>query len=171
MDVTEPRLRSTIAAPLVARVTALGLRFVSCSTAASGFDYQGLSGKRIRIVWPGATGTLSRDWLTRDAVSGTPRMRCTWRMTVTVTRDHTLNNADPDHQPFGITLQKHDAPFAFSCLPYTPLELENATHQEELPAPRRTVLTHLRRRSRCGGIDSWGAGCRTAVSHCWGSRP
>ena len=30
--------------------------------------------------------------------------------------------------------------FAFSCLPYTSEELENATHQEELPPARRTVL-------------------------------
>lgn len=48
-------------------------------------------------------------------------------------------------------------PFAFSCLPYTAQELENATHQEELPPARRTVLCVLGAVRGVGGIDSWGA--------------
>ena len=48
-----------------------------------------------------------------------------------------------------------DAPFAFSCLPYTALELESATHQEELPPARRTVLCVLGAVRGVGGIDSW----------------
>ena len=76
---------------------------------------------------------------------------------VTVTREQTLNNADPDHQAFQLTVRKHEQPFAFSCLPYTPEELENATHQEELPVPRRTVLTIYGAVRGVGGIDSWGA--------------
>ena len=47
--------------------------------------------------------------------------------------------------------------FAFCCIPYTALELQNATHQEELPLPRRTVLTILGAVRGVGGIDSWGA--------------
>lgn len=47
--------------------------------------------------------------------------------------------------------------FAFSCLPYTAEELENATHQEELPPARRTVLSILGAVRGVGGIDSWGA--------------
>lgn len=47
--------------------------------------------------------------------------------------------------------------FAFSALPYTALELENATHQEELPPVRRTVLSLFGAVRGVGGIDSWGA--------------
>ena len=45
----------------------------------------------------------------------------------------------------------------FSCLPYTAEELESATHQEELPLPRRTVLCVYGAVRGVGGIDSWGA--------------
>lgn len=47
--------------------------------------------------------------------------------------------------------------FAFSCLPYTSEELENATHQEELPLARRTVLCIYGAVRGVGGIDSWGS--------------
>ncbi|MBR1477459.1 MAG: hypothetical protein IJ608_05805 [Lachnospiraceae bacterium] len=47
--------------------------------------------------------------------------------------------------------------FAFSCLPYTPSELENALHREELPTPRRTVLTIYGAVRGVGGIDTWGS--------------
>lgn len=47
--------------------------------------------------------------------------------------------------------------FAFFCIPYTPLELENATHHEELPPARRTVVSILGAVRGVGGIDSWGA--------------
>ena len=50
-----------------------------------------------------------------------------------------------------------DRPFAFSCLPYTALELESATHQEELPPARRTVVCILGAVRGVGGIDSWGS--------------
>ncbi len=46
---------------------------------------------------------------------------------------------------------------AFSCLPYTACELENATHIEELPPARRTVLCIYGAVRGVGGIDSWGA--------------
>ena len=49
------------------------------------------------------------------------------------------------------------SPFAFSCLPYTAEELENATHIEELPLARRTVLVVAGAVRGVGGIDSWGA--------------
>ncbi|MDY3917882.1 MAG: glycoside hydrolase family 2 TIM barrel-domain containing protein [Candidatus Limivivens sp.] len=47
--------------------------------------------------------------------------------------------------------------FHFSALPYTPQELENALHKEELPRSTRTVVTVLGRMRGVGGIDSWGA--------------
>ena len=50
-----------------------------------------------------------------------------------------------------------DKPFSFSCLPYTALEIENATHHEELPPARRTVLCVYGAVRGVGGIDSWGS--------------
>ena len=50
-----------------------------------------------------------------------------------------------------------DKPFAFSCLPYTAEEIENATHHEELPPARRTVLCVYGAVRGVGGIDSWGS--------------
>ena len=44
----------------------------------------------------------------------------------------------------------------FRSIPYTAAELENATHQEELPPARRTVVTILGAVRGVGGIDSWG---------------
>ena len=46
--------------------------------------------------------------------------------------------------------------FAFSCLPYTASEIENALHHEELPPARRTVLCVYGAVRGVGGIDSWG---------------
>jgi beta-galactosidase len=56
-----------------------------------------------------------------------------------------------------LTFRRHDRRFAFSLLPYTALELENATHQEELPPARRTVLCVMGAVRGVGGIDSWGS--------------
>ena len=49
-----------------------------------------------------------------------------------------------------------DREFAFSCLPYTASEIENALHHEELPLARRTVLCVYGAVRGVGGIDSWG---------------
>ena len=49
-----------------------------------------------------------------------------------------------------------EKPFAFSCLPYTASEIENALHHEELPPARRTVLCVYGAVRGVGGIDSWG---------------
>ena len=53
-------------------------------------------------------------------------------------------------------LKKNDKNFAFSCLPYTASEIENALHHEELPPARRTVLCVYGAVRGVGGIDSWG---------------
>jgi len=47
--------------------------------------------------------------------------------------------------------------FDTSVLPYTAEELESATHREELPAPRYTVVNILGAMRGVGGDDSWGA--------------
>ncbi|MCT7858045.1 MAG: beta-galactosidase small subunit, partial [Lactobacillus crispatus] len=73
-----------------------------------------------------------------------------------ITRNTTLNNADHSNEDFDLTVEQTDKPFNFSCLPYTAEELENATHIEELPLARRTVLVIAGAVRGVGGIDSWG---------------
>lgn len=80
---------------------------------------------------------------------------------LTINRKQTLNNADQDEQEFSLRVDRSNDQFAFSCLPYTAEELESATHHEELPAPRRTVLAILGAVRGVGGIDSWGADVET----------
>lgn len=48
-------------------------------------------------------------------------------------------------------------PFLFSAIPYTPQQLEQAAHREELPEPVRTVITICGKMRGVGGIDSWGS--------------
>lgn len=55
-----------------------------------------------------------------------------------------------------LTLRMAEDPFAFSALPNTPQELENAAHRDELPCTGRTVLSVLGAVRGVGGIDSWG---------------
>ncbi|MDR1117977.1 MAG: hypothetical protein LBL01_01585, partial [Bifidobacteriaceae bacterium] len=45
----------------------------------------------------------------------------------------------------------------FSALPWTPFEVENAAHPNELPAPRHTVIRPALMRRGVAGDDSWGA--------------
>lgn len=49
------------------------------------------------------------------------------------------------------------SPFSFSAIPYTPQQLEQAAHREELPEPVRTVITICGKMRGVGGIDSWGS--------------
>ena len=76
---------------------------------------------------------------------------------VRVTRDSALSNVRGEVPASSLTFAAADAPFAFSCLPYTAEELENATHHEELPPQRRTVLCVCGAVRGVGGINSWGA--------------
>lgn len=59
--------------------------------------------------------------------------------------------------PYSLDLVMTDKPFAFSVLPCSPLELENATHREELPVTGRSVVSVFGAMRGVGGIDSWGA--------------
>lgn len=56
-----------------------------------------------------------------------------------------------------LEIEKNHGPFAFSAIPYTPQQLEQALHQEELPQPLRTVVTICGAMRGVGGIDSWGS--------------
>lgn len=135
-----------------------GVRIVM-PTAATGFEYAGLSGETYPDRMAGGQhGTFK--------VKGLPvakylvpqengmHMASDW---VKITRQTTQNNADHSDQPFSLKVVKDQDSFAFSCLPYTAEELENATHIEELPLERRTVLVIAGAVRGVGGIDSWGA--------------
>lgn len=73
-----------------------------------------------------------------------------------VYRENVLDNSAVPKEKFALRVEADGSNFAFSCLPYTAEELENATHQEELPPVRRTVLCVLGAVRGVGGIDSWG---------------
>ena len=45
----------------------------------------------------------------------------------------------------------------FSALPYTPFEIENAKHQDELPIPYQTVLCIYEKQMGVAGDNTWGA--------------
>ena len=68
-----------------------------------------------------------------------------------------MNNADQGKEEFSLRFEQVNGDFAFSALPYKAEELENATHLEELPPARRTVLVIQGKVRGVGGINSWGA--------------
>ncbi len=128
-------------------------------TPATGFTYTGLSGE----TYPDrqAGGVLGTYQI--QGLPVTPYLvpqDCGVHMQTTavaITRARTLNNAARTQEPFTLQVSATATPFAFSCLPYTAFELENATHQDELPPVRRTVLTVMGAVRGVGGIDSWGS--------------
>ena len=68
------------------------------------------------------------------------------------------NHADTCQAQIGdLRIVMDGEPFHLSVLPYTPEELENATHRDELPDTGRTVVSILGRMRGVGGIDSWGS--------------
>ena len=82
------------------------------------------------------------------------RMDTDW---LEVTRHTSLNNSRKDNAAQTLRIEKKENTFAFSCLPYTASEIENALHHEELPPARRTVLCIYGAVRGVGGIDSWGS--------------
>lgn len=135
-----------------------GLRLVA-PTPADGFRYRGLSGETYPDRMAGGVPGIYE-------VQGLPvtpylvpqdcgmHMETQW---VEIRRSTFLDNRAPEGGPSVLRVSCTDRPFAFSCLPYTALELESATHQEELPPARRTVLGVFGAVRGVGGIDSWGS--------------
>ena len=134
-----------------------GLRMIM-PTMADGFTYEGLSGETYPDRMAGGVEGVYE-------VKGLPvtpymvpqdcgmHMNTKW---VEVKRNTQLaNHVAPAESSLKITMD--DKPFAFSCLPYTAEEMENATHHEELPPARRTVLCVYGAVRGVGGIDSWGS--------------
>lgn len=137
---------------------AFGLRFIM-PTKADGYEWKGLSGETYPDRMAGGVKGVWKE----EGLPVTPYLvpqECGMHMEteeLVVTRSSVLSNIDHDRKKFSLGFFMDEKPFAFSCLPYTALELENARHQEELPAPRRTVLCIMGAVRGVGGIDSWGS--------------
>ena len=143
-----------------------GMRFI-LPALAEGFTYEGLSGETYPDRMAGGVPGVYEV----EGVPVTPylvpqdcgmHMETKWVRirpgvsTSNVTKGPlALKSACGDCLKDCLEIRMEDAPFAFSCLPYTSLELENATHQEELPPARRTVLCVLGAVRGLGGRDSW----------------
>lgn len=137
----------------------LGLRFLM-PTAAEGYTYEGLSGETYPDRMAGGIPGVYE-------VQGLPvtpymvpqdcgmHMQTKW---VEIVRKTSLDNTDRGERSSRLKITAEEGKhFAFSCLPYTAQELENAMHHEELPPARRTVVSILGAVRGVGGIDSWGA--------------
>lgn len=62
-----------------------------------------------------------------------------------------------DGEGHGLRFTSLGAPMCFSALPYTPHELENATHAYELPPVHHTVVRVSLGQMGIAGDDSWGS--------------
>lgn len=147
-----------------------GMRFVM-PTKARGYCYEGLSGE----TYPDRKAGGERSVFHVEGLPVTPYLvpqDCGMHMDtkwVEITRDMVLNNADRRREDFSLKFSAEGEGFAFSCLPYTAQELENAFHQEELPPGRRTVLCIYGAVRGVGGIDSWGTDVEEEY-HVYGDR-
>ena len=137
----------------------LGLRFLM-PTAAEGYTYEGLSGETYPDRMAGGIHGVYE-------VQGLPvtpymvpqdcgmHMQTKW---LEIVRKTSLDNTDRGGRSSRLRITAEEGKdFAFSCLPYTAQELENAMHHEELPPARRTVVSILGAVRGVGGINSWGA--------------
>lgn len=136
-----------------------GLRFIM-PTCADRYRYEGLSGETYPDRMAGGVPGVHEV----EGLPVTPYMvpqDCGMHMGtkwVEVYRSTVLDNSCKERKETALCFRAEDGKdIAFACLPYTAMELENATHHEELPPARRTVLTILGAVRGVGGIDSWGA--------------
>ena len=135
-----------------------GMRFIM-PTLAEGYVYEGLSGE----TYPDRKAGAEKGVYQMDDISLTPYLvpqECGMHMDtdwVEIHRSTSLDNSRRDGALQTLRIQKRDNKFAFYCLPYTACEIENATHHEELPPARRTVLCVYGAVRGVGGIDSWGS--------------
>lgn len=140
-----------------------GLRFIM-PTLADKYMYEGLSGE----TYPDRMAGGVKGVYEINDLSLTPYLvpqECGMRMGtdwLEVTRHTSLNNSRKDNSAQILRIEKKEDTFAFSCLPYTASEIENATHHEELPPARRTVLCIYGAVRGVGGIDSWGSDVENA---------
>lgn len=135
-----------------------GMRFL-IPTLASGYRYEGLSGE----TYPDRKAGGKKGIFQVDGLPVTPYLvpqDCGMHMDtrwVEIERTSVLDRSQKIRNPFSLKIMASGRDFAFSCLPYTAEELENAFHIEELPPARRTVLCIYGAVRGVGGIDSWGS--------------
>lgn len=140
------------------QLPAFGMRFIM-PTLADKYVYEGLSGE----TYPDRKMGAAEGVYEIDDLSLTPYLvpqECGMRMDtkwVEITRHTSLDNSRKMEKEETLRIQQTEDKFAFSCLPYTAAEIENAAHQEELPPARRTVLCVYGAVRGVGGIDSWGS--------------
>ena len=140
------------------KLPAFGMRFIM-PTLADKYIYDGLSGE----TYPDRKAGAAQGVYEIKDLSLTPYLvpqECGMHMDTNwleITRHTSLNNSRTDISSQTLRIEKNDEAFAFSCLPYTAEEIENATHHEELPPARRTVLCVYGAVRGVGGIDSWGS--------------
>lgn len=147
-----------------------GMRFIM-PTKAAGYRYEGLSGE----TYPDRKAGGEQGVYQIEGLPVTPYLvpqDCGMHMDtrwVEVCRNRVLDNSNKGDEAFCLRISAEDEAFAFSCLPYTAQELENALHQEELPPARRTVLCVYGAVRGVGGIDSWGSDVEEEY-HVYGDR-
>lgn len=135
-----------------------GMRFIM-PTLADKYLYKGLSGE----TYPDRKAGAKEGVYEVSDLSLTPYLvpqECGMRMDtewVNIVRHTSLDNSRTEYSSQTLRIEKTDNPFAFSCLPYTASEIENALHHEELPPARRTILCIYGAVRGVGGIDSWGS--------------
>ena len=140
-----------------------GMRFIM-PTLADKYEYDGLSGE----TYPDRKKGASKGAFTVEDLSLTPYLvpqECGMHMDtnyVKVFRHKSLDNSRKDFSEQELVFEKTENTFSFSCLSYTASEIENATHHEELPPARRTVLCVYGAVRGVGGIDSWGSDVEAA---------
>lgn len=140
-----------------------GLRFLM-PTCADKFLYEGLSGE----TYPDRMAGGVKGVYEVEGLPVTPYLvpqDCGMHMNTEwaeIYRSSQLDNTKKEKKMTALRFEACEKQFAFSCLPYTPCELENAMHHEELPLKRRTVFTVYGGVRGVGGIDSWGADVEAA---------
>ena len=137
------------------QLPAFGIRFVM-PTCADRFRYEGLSGE----TYPDRKAGGIQGIYEVQGLPVTPYLvpqDCGVHMDTKWVEIYRSNGLDNSRGGKEMSVLHFDlGNLAFSCLPYTASELENATHQEELPPPRRTVFCIYGAVRGVGGIDSWG---------------
>ncbi|MDO5423039.1 MAG: beta-galactosidase small subunit [Eubacteriales bacterium] len=135
-----------------------GVRFLF-PTPAVRYRYSGLSGE----TYPDRMAGGQKGIYEIEGLPVTPYLvpqECGMHMEtdwLEITRNATRKYRDADRREFCLRIVSDGSPFAFSCLPYTPQQMEFADHQEELPPVTRTVLTVCGGVRGVGGIDTWGS--------------
>ena len=155
------RVRAHYSERRLPELPAFGMRFI-IPTEADGFVYEGLSGE----TYPDRKAGGVHGIYEVEGLPVTPYLvpqECGMHVDtewVKVKRSKVLDNRKRHMEQSELTFRAGSeishSKFAFSCLPYTSEELENATHQEELPLPRRTVVCICGSVRGVGGIDRLG---------------